>query len=524
LGLNIHEIEFIAEAPAAAAEAGTRSVRLVAWWKWMEPAQGFIDFSQLDLRVAEAAGRGLAILVVFTSIPTWANGSAPDCDFWSGECSAPPSNPDFFGDFAGAVAARYASAVDSWEIWNEPDYHAFWTGSASEWMTTIVTPGVAAIRAADPEAYVIGPGTYASISTFVTFASLACTHLDALSAHFYKPTVAQMFLEIDTSFESWITAHCDRDLWVTETGVDSTLAGETTQATEYVAAYQGSVARERLARVFLFQWADGDPTVGGRSWGLVERAARGHRPKRSFWAVQDYALALSGQPNRTVLRDSFANDTAGRTIGSPVSGTTSEVGLVAWVADASLVFGSSELTTLTGGDASHVGGLAFGPGSGSGDVHLVEADLLLDGVEWVAVGFSTSASGGYWTDGQVWAHLGPDGTWAAYADGLQHLLAAGSAAVVDPPRLNSLGVLYDSASNSLRVLVNGLEVMPEYLLGGLGFAPGLAYAGIQVKTASGSPGGRVGVDNFRVLSTPTSDNIFADGFEAGDLSAWSSSS
>lgn len=72
--------------------------------------------------------------------------------------------------------------------------------------------------------------------------------------------------------------------------------------------------------------------------------------------------------------------------------------------------------------------------------------------------------------------------------------------------------------------MNGVETMPEYFLGGLGFAPGLAYAGIQVKTASGSPGGRVGVDNFRVLSTPTSDNIFADGFEAGDLSAWSSSS
>jgi hypothetical protein len=137
-------------------------VRLVAFWKNMETTQGTINFSVLDDRVNSAYNAGLTIVLTFYGIPNWANGSPAGCDFWAGQCSAPPTNSTYFGNFASAVANRYKDKISYYEVWNEPDSNVFWTGSMAQLSSLIVHPAAVSIRAAATGATILGPAMYSS--------------------------------------------------------------------------------------------------------------------------------------------------------------------------------------------------------------------------------------------------------------------------------------------------------------------------------------------------------------------------
>lgn len=521
LGLNVHEITPIAASIPTAAASGVKWVRVVAWWKWMEPAQGTIDFTALDQHVNDAVNAGLSVLIMFTSIPPWANGSSPSCDFWGGACSAPPSSATYFGAFAGAVAARYSDRVSYWEIWNEPDYAAFWTGTVTNWVDKIVTPGVAAIRSGDPGATIMGPSTWSNYDSFQSFASASCSQLDVLSAHFYKASMAQVYTSLDSSeFEGWMQSNCNKPIWITESGINSWAVGETQQASDYVAAYQGSLARTRLQKFFIFQWDDGVPPPPNQGWGLVESHLGSYRPKRSFFEVQDYAASLQGIANFTVLRDTFATNIGSRPVGSPLNGTASEVGSRTWGANPTLVFGANEVTTSTGGLNPHVGGISYNPPiDAAKPKNAVEADFIVTGSNWVGLGFSLSDQGGLWGDGQVWAHIRPTGSYTIYASGIDHLIATGTCPVFHSSSLNRLRIEHNRPDNLLSVLVNEAPVLQRFDLDSIGFAPSLAFATAHIQTATGSSAGQTKMDNFRVFSLP--DLPFSDGFESGSTAAWS---
>ena len=131
--------------------ANTGSVRIVALWKLMEIAQGAIDFSALDNRVNAAYSAGLRIVITFYGIPNWANGSPPACDFWQGQCSAPPTSSTYFGNFASAVANRYRTKVFYYEIWNEPDENVFWTGTVAQLSSLMVHPAAVPVGSVPPD-------------------------------------------------------------------------------------------------------------------------------------------------------------------------------------------------------------------------------------------------------------------------------------------------------------------------------------------------------------------------------------
>lgn len=524
IGQNFHNFEHIAEAPDVLAQSGTKWVRLVAWWKWMEPAQGTIDFVEMDAKVQAALEHGLSVLIMFTSIPPWANGSPANCDFWGGECSAPPTSASSFANFAAAVVNRYKADVSSWEIWNEPDHQVFWDGSIQQWVDLIATPGIAAIHTADPASLVLGPSTYSNLSAFQQHTTPICGLLDAVSAHFYLGSATAMLSQIDSSYQPWIALNCNKPLWVTETGIDSAVSGEAQQAVDYVLAYQGSIARPNLAKMFLFQWADAVIDTQGTvaAWGFVETEARLYRPKRSFFEVQDYINGLKSVPNYLVIRDTFANSTA-RPVAGSLNGTSSEAGGRTWGAVSTVVMGTSEVTTSIGGSQEHEAGVPFNPPvDPAKPVNTVEADVIVTGSDWIGIGFSLSATGGYWGHGQVWAHVGPSGTYTVYADGLAHNLKTGTIPGFQPQGLNHVLIRHNRTTNTLSVVINGSIVLFERDLDDppVSFTPSLAFAGFHAQTAAGSAAGLAKVDNFRVFSMPDTW-IFFDGFESGDTLGWS---
>lgn len=505
LGQNIHDIPYVAGAASVVADSGAKWVRLIAWWRWMQPSPSPspIDFSQLDQRVDAARQRGLSVLITFTSIPSWANGTPSNCDFWAGGCSAPLTNPTAFPNFVTAVVNRYKDRVKNWEIWNEPDYKAFWTGTLTQWRDQILIPGTAAIRGADNLAKIAGPATYSSLTKFQNYVWESCSRLDYLSVHFYLGSVGNMFSRLDNSYLPWIQANCNKPLWVTETGIDSKVVGEQTQASEYVAAYSGSIARSGVAKMFLFQWKDNDcPTGPGcEGWGIIENAQQLRSPKRSFWQIQDYALALQGSSSYTMIRDTFANSTS-RPVGSQLNAQTTEMGSKAWSANPTVVLGTSEVTTSIGGSAAHIAGVPFAPPvNPSRPVNKVEADVVVTGTDWIALGFNPTATGGFW-GAEAWVHLGPGGHYSVYVNGVQNHLATGTAPIFYPTGLNHLMVKHQRSLNELTVEINGFAVLLNRDLDVIPFVPSLAYAGFHIQTQSGSEAGKAIIDSFRVLSTP----------------------
>ncbi len=152
-------------------------------------------------------------------------------------------------------------------------------------------------------------------------------------------------------------------------------------------------------------------------------------------------------------------------------------------------------------------------------MHTIEADLIVVGTEWIGIGFSLSATGGYRGHGQVWTLLKPTGHWSALANGLQHVLGTGQARTFSPTGLNRVALHLDRVQNEVWIEINGETVLAGFPLNDLRFSPSLAFAGVHIQTAAGSPGGQATVDNFRILSGP--GIAFSDGFVTGTLTGWS---
>ncbi|MEO8284841.1 MAG: S-layer homology domain-containing protein [Chloroflexota bacterium] len=99
------------------------------FWSDEEPTQGNYSWLQgannVDNIVDGARNANLNILIRISRTPAWARDGA--C---VGSDTCPPANPDDFGRFAGALAARVRSHLNgqrvAYELWNEPNTGYEW--------------------------------------------------------------------------------------------------------------------------------------------------------------------------------------------------------------------------------------------------------------------------------------------------------------------------------------------------------------------------------------------------------------
>lgn len=289
IGLNFDDLyeplSVVSTAMDRVRGANVGAVRLWAWWKWMETSEGSIDFSHLDNRVNAAAAKGLDILITFASIPAWANGSSPTCDFWVGGCSAPPTSAVYFGNFAYAVANRYKDQIRHYELLNEADWATFWGGTMSQLNSLIVQPGAVSIQAADPTATILSPSFFSSTTKLKLLLGLSCGAHDVVAIHSYDGSASAMKTAVNGKWTNAMSqAGCVQPIWVTEFGIDSTSVGETVQASQYSAAatsvLDGSLNADRLIFYRL------EDHVGGAGWG-VTRPPPSYDIKPSYTSLKD---------------------------------------------------------------------------------------------------------------------------------------------------------------------------------------------------------------------------------------------
>lgn len=191
------------------------------------------EWEKID-RVANTAKRyDIRSLGIITYAPQWAQDSI---------CVAgrrcPPKDSQLFANFAGKVAARYKGTVDTWEVWNEPNYNVFWYPESNvESYAALLRASYTEIKRNNPQATVLTGGLAAvssneggniSSETFIRYLYDANLqgYFDAIALHPYtypgSPSLAygsDNWQIVDT-VRQIMTLHGDggKKIWLTEFG------------------------------------------------------------------------------------------------------------------------------------------------------------------------------------------------------------------------------------------------------------------------------------------------------------------
>jgi hypothetical protein len=153
-------------------------VRVFVNWNQVEPAPNSYNAGQLSdyhaFFAALPAGTKVDVDVVGT--PGWANSDQ--------STQTPPSNDQWFGSFMNYIANAFGSSVAAYEIWNEEDSTAWWTGSPTQYVD-LLKAAYPAVKAANPAATVILGGLGANNYPFLQQLYAAGAHgsFDAVGVH-----------------------------------------------------------------------------------------------------------------------------------------------------------------------------------------------------------------------------------------------------------------------------------------------------------------------------------------------------
>jgi hypothetical protein len=224
-------------------------------WDAIEPQPGTFTWSGFDRWVGTARSEGLNVIATVTYTPAWANGGSSNHD-------TQPTSAQQFGQFAGDVAARYASqGVHTYEIWNEPNI-GFWRpvpNPAS--YTQVLCAAYQRIHAADPQAIVLtggtspagnGPTSY-SPQTWLTdlYANGAKSCFDAVAHHPYvdssvthgdlgNPWALMSNAYPPSNLRGILSANGDaaKRIWATEVGCNAAALGDSECSTRIAEAFK----------------------------------------------------------------------------------------------------------------------------------------------------------------------------------------------------------------------------------------------------------------------------------------------
>lgn len=176
------------------AAAGVRVVRMDFVWSSIERKKGEYDWAAYDELTANLEKRGIRPYYILD----YSNGLYEETVVSKNPVTgreqrdvASPQRPESvaaFAKWAGAAVERFKGRGIIWEIWNEPNI-TFWKPKPDvQQYNTLALAACRSIRAADPEAIVVGPATSELPLEFLEkfFASGVLEFLDAVSVHPYR--------------------------------------------------------------------------------------------------------------------------------------------------------------------------------------------------------------------------------------------------------------------------------------------------------------------------------------------------
>jgi hypothetical protein len=194
VGVNIHFVTGHERDLDMIAAAGFRFVRMDFGWASIEREQAKYDWSGYNELTDNLEKRGLrAMYILDYSNPLYEQTATTRNPVFGGEQkdTASPQHPESIAAFArwAAAAARHMKGRHIvWEIWNEPNI-TFWKPEPDvKQYTDLALATCRSIRAADPQATIVGPATSEIPLKFLEdfFASGVLAYLDAVTVHPYR--------------------------------------------------------------------------------------------------------------------------------------------------------------------------------------------------------------------------------------------------------------------------------------------------------------------------------------------------
>ena len=241
---------------------GATVLRIAFGWDAIEPERGRFDWGFWDDFVRLAVEEyDLRLIPYVCYTPAWAASEAGD-DSWR----SPPRDMADFEHFLATISARYAPWIDSWEIWNEPDNPAYWTGDV-ESFAELLRAGSRGARRGNPAATIVLGGLAWDLDFLRSLLAEqdAARHVDVVNVHSYFETWHEDPIEsLPAYLEEAATIIREQGegepLWMAEVGYSS--RGNSAQVSEvyrarFTSEHTPEAQASALARTMLVSLATG---------------------------------------------------------------------------------------------------------------------------------------------------------------------------------------------------------------------------------------------------------------------------
>jgi len=274
-------------------EAGVKWSREEINWARVEVAKGRYDWSFYDHLVATARRHGISI---YGLLAYWSRWTEPYT----------PEGIDDYCRFATAAVERYRDDIHHWEVYNEPNIF-FWQGP-KEMYAELLKRAYAAIKAADPNAQVLGCSTAGIDLDFIRQTIELGAPFDALTIHPYRPSIDDRRFVAELREAAEVAQAPDgtiRPVWITEMGwatharhngaqAGFSVTTQREQAQLIARAYLDAIASGVVTNMSWYDFRnDGvDPFYFEHNLGIV---TRDFRPKPAYRAYATLTRMLRGK-------------------------------------------------------------------------------------------------------------------------------------------------------------------------------------------------------------------------------------
>ena len=223
-----------------------------AQWSDLNPAKGVFNWDALDAHVSRARANGADVIMTLGRTPRWASARPAEPSAYGPGQAAEPLLDQYWQDWVRAVSARYRGKIRYWEIWNEPNDPAFFSGRAEK-LVDLARQAYAILKASDPQNQVLNPSpndaTYLDYYLSLGGGDVA----DIIGYHFYLNEAPEaLAIWYIARVRTILVTHgqATKPLWNTEGGyLRPVVPGPKTLSDDLGAAY--------LARTYLLNWTGG---------------------------------------------------------------------------------------------------------------------------------------------------------------------------------------------------------------------------------------------------------------------------
>jgi len=269
-------------------------------WGQINTANGVYNWSKLDIWLDRAQSSNMDVLYTFGDTPQFAAGlTAPGGCLTPGpySCAAPVDlNPDgtgtdaYFQTFVTALVTHAAGRIAYYELWNEPDFTGFWSGTQAQ-LVRMGKDAAAIIRSLDPNAKILSPSAHgATMARWFDgyIAAGGAPNFDIVNVHMRgassKNANPEEFLNVYSQVQTELQKRnlTSLPLWDDEHGI---LKDQGVTDPDMLAGYVARSTMLRagigLQRQYIYTWDNHPPyglqgSLSGTAWNQVATWLIGH--------------------------------------------------------------------------------------------------------------------------------------------------------------------------------------------------------------------------------------------------------